>query len=101
MQDSLLKKERAAQLARDKLILELRLQNRAAETGSCGAIPASASTSSGLDSTFSCSVKKNYELIVNSVSKVDLIIFATSELVTKSFLPKGQGGPRPPWDEET
>ena len=53
MQDSLLKKERAAQLARDKLILELRLQNRAAETGSCGAIPASASTSSGLDSTFS------------------------------------------------
>ena len=50
---------------------------------------------------YACSVKKNYELIVNSVSKVDLIILATSELVTKSFLPKGQGGPRPPWDEET
>ena len=50
---------------------------------------------------YACSVKKNYELIVNSVSKVDLIIFATSELVTKAFLPKGQGGPRPPWDEET
>ena len=36
-QASLLKKEWAAQQARDKLILELGLQNKAAETGSCGA----------------------------------------------------------------
>ena len=33
-QASLLKKEKAAQQARDKLILELGLQNKAAETGS-------------------------------------------------------------------
>ena len=52
-QASLLKKERAEKQTRDKLILELGLQNQAAETGSCGVSHASAKTSAALDTTFS------------------------------------------------
>ena len=52
-QVSLLKKERAEKLTRDKLIQELGIQNQAAETGSCAASRASVSTSVALDTTFS------------------------------------------------
>ena len=52
-QVSLLKKERAGKQTRDKLIQELGVQNQAAETGSCAASRASASTSVALDTTFS------------------------------------------------
>ena len=49
-QASLLKKEKAEKHIRDKLILEIGLQNQAAETGRCGAASVSGFA---LDTTFS------------------------------------------------
>ena len=52
-QASLLKKEKAEKHIRDKLILEIGLQNQAAETGVCGTASRASANDAALDTTFS------------------------------------------------